>query len=28
VAMSERVRSGADPGVVAEEWLAANPLGR
>ena len=28
VAMSDRVRSGADPGVVAEEWLAANPLGR
>jgi hypothetical protein len=28
VAMSDRVGSGADPGVVAEEWLAANPLGR
>jgi glycine betaine/choline ABC-type transport system substrate-binding protein len=28
VAMSDRVRSGADPGLVAEEWLAANPLGR
>ena len=28
VAMSDRVRSGADPGAVAEEWLAANPLGR
>jgi glycine betaine/choline ABC-type transport system substrate-binding protein len=28
VAMSDLVRSGADPGVVAEEWLAANPLGR
>lgn len=28
VKMSDRVRSGADPGVVAEEWLAANPLGR
>jgi glycine betaine/choline ABC-type transport system substrate-binding protein len=28
VKMSDRVRSGADPGLVAEEWLAANPLGR
>ncbi len=28
VAMSDLVRSGADPGLVAEEWLAANPLGR
>jgi glycine betaine/choline ABC-type transport system substrate-binding protein len=28
VAMSDRVGSGADPDVVAEEWLAANPLGR
>lgn len=28
VKMSDRVRSGADPALVAEEWLAANPLGR
>lgn len=28
VAMSDRVRSGADPQQVAEEWLAENPLGR
>lgn len=28
VAMMERVKSGADPRAVAEEWLAANPLGR
>jgi glycine betaine/choline ABC-type transport system substrate-binding protein len=28
VQMSDRVKSGADPRVVAEEWLAANPLGR
>lgn len=27
VQMLGRVRSGADPKVVAEEWLAANPLG-
>lgn len=28
VQMSDRVTSGADPRAVAEEWLAANPLGR
>lgn len=28
VAMLGRVQSGADPRAVAEEWLAANPLGR
>ena len=28
VAMLDRVKSGADPRVVAEDWLAANPLGR
>lgn len=28
VAMSDRVGSGAEPGLVAEEWLAENPLGR
>jgi glycine betaine/choline ABC-type transport system substrate-binding protein len=28
VQMSDRVRSGEDPQAVAEEWLAANPLGR
>lgn len=28
VTMMNRVDSGADPRVVAEDWLAANPLGR
>lgn len=28
VGMLGRVKSGADPRVVAEDWLAANPLGR
>lgn len=28
VQMLTKVQSGADPRVVAEEWLAANPLGR
>lgn len=28
VTMMSRVDSGADPRVVAEDWLAANPLGR
>jgi len=28
VEMMERVKSGADPRAVAEEWSAANPLGR
>lgn len=28
VAMMDRVKSGADPRAVAEEWLADNPLGR
>jgi len=26
--MLGRVQSGADPRAVAEDWLAANPLGR
>ena len=28
VGMMDRVTSGADPRMVAEDWLAANPLGR
>ncbi len=28
VAMLKRVEAGADPRAVAEDWLAANPLGR
>ncbi len=28
VGMLDRVESGAAPQVVAEDWLAANPLGR
>lgn len=28
VSMMKQVNSGADPRVVAEDWLAANPLGR
>ncbi len=28
VGMLDRVESGADPEAVAEDWLAANPLGR
>lgn len=28
IEMQRKVLSGADPQVVAEEWLAANPLGR
>lgn len=28
VGMMKKVRAGADPRAVAEEWLAANPLGR
>jgi hypothetical protein len=28
VDMLRQVRAGADPRLVAEAWLAANPLGR
>ena len=28
VAMMTKVQAGADPRAVAEDWLAANPLGR